>query len=406
MQQVHLIADLDLNNDMMLVSGSTIGNSSTLEPYSVLSDDKLTLLSGMSLTSDMNLTTGSKLGYGSFIKYGSKIWADATLISTMTLEEAVSLASDMPLATDLILGKGSSPGDGSVLVKGSNIYLKLDLLGKMDIGEDIVLDPGSEISDSDGSRVAAGTTICGDALLAESIALKNNFNISRGSLLGPGSILKNGSDIGGTIKTAFTENVGKDGMDIQKDSVLAKGSVIAAGTFLTGDILAIDGTIYPRGTFLKNDIIIGQNTLSQGITLEQGSKIAADSVINANSGGDYASTLIKNTKISKFSDISVLSSEDAQRAIGISDSAIKDIDRIRSDLGSVQNQFMSAIAVISAMRINIFSSESYIRDIDFSDEMDNFSKIKILAEAGSFALSKSNTRASDLLSLLKPYGQK
>ena len=72
----------------------------------------------------------------------------------------------------------------------------------------------------------------------------------------------------------------------------------------------------------------------------------------------------------------------------------------------MQNQFISAIAVISAIMTNLFSSESYIRDIDFSDEMNNFSKMKIFAEAGSFALSKSNTRASDLLSLLKPYGQK
>ncbi len=67
---------------------------------------------------------------------------------------------------------------------------------------------------------------------------------------------------------------------------------------------------------------------------------------------------------------------------------------------------MSAIAVISAIRINLYSSESYIREIDFSDEMNNLSKMKILSEAGSFALNKSNTRASELLSLLKPYGQK
>ncbi len=401
-----LVADFDLNADMTLVSGSTIGNSSVLAVDSVLYDDKLSLVSGMNIIEDMNLTTGSSLGYGSSIKYGSKIWADATLISTMKLKESVTLASDMPLATDIVLGPGSGIGNGSTLVTGSQIYLKLKLLSKMNTDSDLLLDTGSEIADNNGSMISEGTRVGGDASLIKPIVLEHDFYISEDSFLGAGSVLKNGSDIGGKIETAFAETIGADGMSIKKGSVLAKGSVLGAGTFLTDDMLAIDGTIYPKGIFLKTDITIDRNVIFQEITLARGSEIAAGSILNANSDKQYASTSVSNVEISRLSNISVLSNDDAQRAIGISESAIKDIDRIRSNLGSVQNQLMSAITVISAIRTNLFSSESYIRDVDFANEADNLSRIKVLAEAGRFALSKANTRASELLNLFKPYDQK
>ncbi|RLB86861.1 MAG: flagellar protein FlaB, partial [Deltaproteobacteria bacterium] len=108
--------------------------------------------------------------------------------------------------------------------------------------------------------------------------------------------------------------------------------------------------------------------------------------------------------IARLADMTVLTQEQAQKAIEIADAALKDLDRVRSGLGSVQNQLTSTIAGITATQLNLYSSESSIRDVDFSEEMYNLSKIKILQETGSFALNRASTRAENLLRLFTDQG--
>ena len=146
--------------------------------------------------------------------------------------------------------------------------------------------------------------------------------------------------------------------------------------------------------------------LSQSMTLGSGSEIAQGSLLNTNSDDKFVATQSEDIQLSILSDIEVLSQEGAQRAIGMADAAIKDLDLIRSNLGSTQNQLISAIAGITAARINIFSSESTIRDVDFSEEFQNLKKIQILSEAGQFALASANTRASNLIHLLTQTDQR
>ncbi|TWO20457.1 flagellin B, partial [Campylobacter hyointestinalis] len=81
----------------------------------------------------------------------------------------------------------------------------------------------------------------------------------------------------------------------------------------------------------------------------------------------------------------------AQAMIDIAESAQKTLDRIRSDLGSVQNQLVSTINNITVTRVNVASAESQIRDVDFAEESANFSKFNILAQSGSYAMSQANT---------------
>ena len=102
----------------------------------------------------------------------------------------------------------------------------------------------------------------------------------------------------------------------------------------------------------------------------------------------------------------IRNANDAISIVQVADVAIKDLDAIRSNLGSVQNQLTSAIAGITAAKVNIFSSASSIRDVDFSEEVQNLKKLQILSEAGKFSLSSSNTRAAGLISLLTQTGQK
>ena len=91
----------------------------------------------------------------------------------------------------------------------------------------------------------------------------------------------------------------------------------------------------------------------------------------------------------------------AQAMISVAESAQKQLDRIRSDIGSVQNQIVATINNISTTRVNVAAAESQIRDVDFAAEASNFNKYNLLAQSGSYALSQANTVQQNVMRLLQ-----
>ncbi|WP_096025555.1 flagellin B, partial [Campylobacter lanienae] len=80
----------------------------------------------------------------------------------------------------------------------------------------------------------------------------------------------------------------------------------------------------------------------------------------------------------------------AQAMVDVAESARKTLDKLRADLGSVQNQLVATINNITVTQVNVKSAESQIRDVDFASESANFSKFNILAQSGSYAMSQAN----------------
>ena len=91
----------------------------------------------------------------------------------------------------------------------------------------------------------------------------------------------------------------------------------------------------------------------------------------------------------------------AQAMIDVAESARKSLDRIRADLGSVQNQLIATLNNITVTQVNVKSAESQIRDVDFASESANFSKYNILAQSGSYAMSQANAVQQNILKLLQ-----
>ncbi|MBQ7135992.1 flagellin, partial [Campylobacter sp.] len=87
--------------------------------------------------------------------------------------------------------------------------------------------------------------------------------------------------------------------------------------------------------------------------------------------------------------------------IDVAESARKTLDKIRADLGSVQNQLIATINNISVTQVNVKSAESQIRDVDFASESATFSKHNILAQSGSYAMSQANAVQQNILKLLQ-----
>jgi len=128
--------------------------------------------------------------------------------------------------------------------------------------------------------------------------------------------------------------------------------------------------------------------------------------IKGNFNKDIASAIGANANSSTWQfgkelSAGLTSLKGAMAAMDIAEAATKVLDRIRSDLGSVQNQLVATVNNISVTQVNVKASESQIRDVDFAQESANFNKNNLLAQAGSYAMSQANATQKNVMRLLQ-----
>ena len=93
--------------------------------------------------------------------------------------------------------------------------------------------------------------------------------------------------------------------------------------------------------------------------------------------------------------------QDATYAIDAITDAISTVSSQRSALGAVQNRLEHTINNLDNVVENTTSAESRIRDTDMAEEMVNYSKNNILAQAGQSMLAQANQSNQGVLSLLQ-----
>ena len=91
----------------------------------------------------------------------------------------------------------------------------------------------------------------------------------------------------------------------------------------------------------------------------------------------------------------------AMVVMNIAESAIKQLDSIRSDLGSMQQQMTSTLNNITITQVNVKSAESNIRDTDFAEESSSYTKLNLLSQSGNYALSQANSVQQNIMRLLQ-----
>lgn len=93
--------------------------------------------------------------------------------------------------------------------------------------------------------------------------------------------------------------------------------------------------------------------------------------------------------------------DDANRAIGTLDEALKKINKQRADLGAYQNRLDMTVKGLNIGAENLQASESRIRDTDMANEMVEFTKDQVLSQAGTAMLAQANQSSQNVLSLLR-----
>ncbi|MFZ4617107.1 MAG: flagellin [Rectinemataceae bacterium] len=98
--------------------------------------------------------------------------------------------------------------------------------------------------------------------------------------------------------------------------------------------------------------------------------------------------------------ISISSPEGANQAIGKLDTALKVVSKQRADLGAYQNRFESAAKGIAVASENLQAAESRIRDTDMATQMVDYTKNRILSQAGGAMLAQANSSTNSVMQLL------
>ena len=99
--------------------------------------------------------------------------------------------------------------------------------------------------------------------------------------------------------------------------------------------------------------------------------------------------------------LSLATPEDANRAIGTIDEALKKINKQRADLGAYQNRLELTVKGLDIGAENLQASESRIRDTDMASQMVEFTKNSVLSQAGTAMLAQANSQSQNVLSLLR-----
>lgn len=206
--------------------------------------------------------------------------------------------------------------------------------------------------------------------------------------------------ITGTGKTTYT-NFGR--LSLVKNS----GSDIVFNVSQTGGASVVAAAIG-----------FGDSTLVSQYTMSLRETKGAFDAVKADAMGMYATKL--NKAIDSGASAIVLTNAAAVAALSIGDitsgvttlkgamavmdiveTAILNVDQIRADIGSVQQQIDSTITNISTTQVNLKAAESVIRDVDFADESANYSKSSILAQSGAYALAQANASSQYVMQLLQ-----
>jgi len=270
------------------------------------------------------------------------------------------------------------------------------------------------------------------AIDAEFDALRNEIDRIATSTEYNGAKLLNGSYQGNTVSTTATVTTATPDLGVEKIEL----SGAAAGTYTLTDASGSSLTM-TNGTTTQTVTLTGTGTngapadgekitvnftdLGITLTLNQayddqdlnGKAIVVDAGTSGgvfqvgadNAADNRISFSIDNMKATgsnlslSSADLSTLSA--AQSAIASIDSAISAVNSERGDLGAVQNRLNFMIANVNNIVENLQASESTIRDVDFAEEISNFTRAQILVQAGTAMLAQANLVPQNVLQLLR-----
>jgi flagellin len=186
----------------------------------------------------------------------------------------------------------------------------------------------------------------------------------------------------------------------------------------TGVVVSTSSTgyVYTRGSggsvsFAETSATVGVGDVVAGTasrTFNAGFTLSVDldktlTVVSSAVGDDIGFTTgVVNTTVTekRINGLYIANVSGANDAIQTIDFGLSQLNRIRGDIGAIQNRFSSAISSLSVASENLSAARSRVRDADVAQETAELTRNQILIQAGVAVLAQANQLPSVALSLL------
>ncbi|ALW06779.1 flagellin [Campylobacter jejuni] len=235
------------------------------------------------------------------------------------------------------------------------------------------------ISGTNLSTIGMGTT---DMISQASVSLRE----SKGQISATNADAMGFNSYKGGGKFVFTQAVSSISAFMSASgSGFSKGSGFSVGS----------------GKNLSVGLTEGIKIVSSAASMSNTYVVSSGSGFSSGSGNSQFAALKATAANTTDETAGVTTLKGAMAVMDIAETAITNLDQIRADIGSVQNQLQVTINNITVTQVNVKAAESTIRDVDFASESANFSKYNILAQSGSYAMSQANAVQQNVLKLLQ-----
>ena len=376
--------------------------------------------------------------------------ANTTDLSKTTGAELSSADAQQMVSEALANGKEAS-FTSKVTAKGiyaANATMDVKIVSALDTNEvsSLGIATTAKVSDLKGTALAAGdvVSLSGKAITATAEAPANMSTVKDivKSLQKNDAIQIGGKTITISDKTSLADDkyTVNDALSLLNDkdtvnfdnvtSAEGKAALTVSGLKASTDYTAVDTKVAASGDNvisakdaysmmaeeLQKASSIGADVAAEvksdnsgNFTIKQGTVDVKEALsFNLHVGADADSTNKITVDIDSMSSaglgikgIKADTEQDATYAIDAIADAISQVSSQRSALGAIQNRLEHTINNLDNVVENTTTAESRIRDTDMAEEMVNYSKNNILAQAGQSMLAQANQSNQGVLSLLQ-----
>ncbi|RUM31455.1 MAG: flagellin [Aquifex sp.] len=174
----------------------------------------------------------------------------------------------------------------------------------------------------------------------------------------------------------------------------------------TGTTISLDMLVYVDGNSATSNNVSGGtgSAVKVGTLTVMGVDkfdIEALGIEFFNIDGDSTTVDIVSANFNSLETIDVTTSKGAQIAQVLIQSAIRQVDTIRSQIGSTIINLQAIYDAQAIAKDNVDNAESVIRNVDFAKEMTEFTKYQIRMQSGVAMLAQANTLPQLVLQLLR-----
>ncbi|EKG1826980.1 flagellin A [Campylobacter jejuni] len=328
-------------------------------------------------TSDDFAINGVKIGQ---VEYKDGDSNGALVAAINSVKDTTGVEASIDANGQLLLSSREGRGikiEGSI---GAGAFINKDMMenyGRLSL----VKNDGKDILVS-GTGLSSAGFGAGNFISQASVSLresKGRFDANIADAMGFGSVNK-GVMLGGY--SSVSDYMSSAGSGFSSGSGYSVGSGKGYSAVLTANAIVISNASAVSKIY----------NVSAGSGFSSGSTLSQFATMKTSAGNPLGA---------KDETAGVTTLKGAMAVMDIAETATTNLDQIRADIGSVQNQLQVTINNITVTQVNVKAAESTIRDVDFAAESANFSKYNILAQSGSYAMSQANAVQQNVLKLLQ-----